>query len=44
MIRLGLFLYDHLGGRQRLPGSASVDLNSDPAAAPLMPSIRHAFS
>ncbi len=44
MIRLGLFLYDHLGGRKRLPGSRSVDLNTDPAASPLMPSIRHAFS
>ena len=44
MIRLGLFLYDHLGGRKRLPGSSSIDLKTDPAAAPLMPSIRHAFS
>lgn len=44
MIRLGLFLYDHLGGRKRLPGSASVDLKHDPVAAPLMPSVRHAFS
>ncbi len=26
MIRLGLFLYDHLGGRNMLPGSTSVDL------------------
>ncbi|MGH1479952.1 MAG: glycerol-3-phosphate dehydrogenase [Geminicoccales bacterium] len=44
MIRLGLFLYDHLGGRKRLPGSSSIDLKHDPAAAPLMPSVRHAFS
>ena len=26
MIRLGLLLYDHLGGRKVLPGSTSVDL------------------
>ena len=26
LIRLGLFLYDHLGGRELLPGSTSVDL------------------
>ena len=30
MIRLGLFLYDHLGGRQRLPGSRRLDLRSAP--------------
>ena len=44
MIRAGLFLYDHLGGRKRLPGSARVDLGTDPAAAPLKPSIGRAFS
>jgi len=26
LVRLGLFLYDHLGGREILPGSSSVDL------------------
>ena len=26
LIRLGLFLYDHLGGREILPGTRSVDL------------------
>src|SRR5215468_954313 len=26
MLRAGLFLYDHLGGRKILPGSRSVDL------------------
>jgi glycerol-3-phosphate dehydrogenase len=35
MIRLGLFLYDHLGGRERLPGSARLDLAHDPLGAPL---------
>lgn len=32
MLRLGLFLYDHLGGRKILPGTASVDLRQDPHA------------
>jgi glycerol-3-phosphate dehydrogenase len=44
MIRLGLFLYDHLGGRKRLPASATVDLATDPASGPLKPEVRHAFS
>jgi glycerol-3-phosphate dehydrogenase len=35
MIRLGLFLYDHLGGRDRLPGSSRLDLAHDPLGAPL---------
>ncbi|TDJ21623.1 MAG: FAD-dependent oxidoreductase, partial [Gammaproteobacteria bacterium] len=26
LIRLGLFLYDHIGGRKLLPGSRSIDL------------------
>jgi glycerol-3-phosphate dehydrogenase len=30
MIRLGLFLYDHLGGRKRLPPSRKVDLTLPP--------------
>ncbi|MGK6316387.1 glycerol-3-phosphate dehydrogenase [Neorhizobium sp. DT-125] len=35
MIRLGLFLYDHLGGRRLLPPTAVLDLRSDPAGKPL---------
>ena len=35
LLRLGLFLYDHLGGRKLLPPTASVDLRSGPLAAPL---------
>ena len=31
LIRLGLFLYDHLGGRDILPGTKSLDLHRDPA-------------
>jgi glycerol-3-phosphate dehydrogenase len=35
MIRTGLFLYDHLARRRRLPGSVSVDLRVHPAGVPL---------
>ncbi|MEM8951303.1 MAG: glycerol-3-phosphate dehydrogenase [Pseudomonadota bacterium] len=44
LIRTGLFLYDHLGGRKRLPGSTSLDLETDPAAKPLKSDVRKAFS
>lgn len=43
MIRLGLFLYDHLGGRAILPGTTSVDLTTDPVGAPLNPKFRKAY-
>ncbi len=29
LVRLGLFLYDHLGGRERLPATRTVTLNRD---------------
>ena len=35
LVRLGLFLYDHLGGRKILPPSRSIDLRTDPVGAPL---------
>lgn len=35
MIRAGLFLYDHLARRERLPGSRQVDLRRDDAGKPL---------
>jgi glycerol-3-phosphate dehydrogenase len=35
MIRAGLFLYDHLAERRRLPGSEGLDLRHHPAGAPL---------
>ena len=34
-LRLGLFLYDHLGWRKLLPPTATLDLRRDPAGAPL---------
>jgi glycerol-3-phosphate dehydrogenase len=35
MIRIGLFLYDHLARREILPGSETVDLRSHEAGTPL---------
>lgn len=43
MIRLGLFLYDHLGGRKFLPPSRSIDLRRDPAGEPLRPVYKKGF-
>ncbi|MBL3554028.1 glycerol-3-phosphate dehydrogenase [Rhodovulum sulfidophilum] len=43
LIRLGLFLYDHLGGRKILPPTRSLDLTTDPAGRPLKPRFRRAF-
>ena len=37
LLRLGLFIYDHLGGREILPATRSLDLGADPAGAPLKP-------
>jgi len=44
MIRLGLFAYDHLGGRTRLPSSTRIRLSHDPAGLALQSSFEHAFS
>ena len=35
LLRLGLFLYDHLGGRRRLPATRSLDPRTDAAGRPL---------
>lgn len=43
LIRFGLFLYDHLGGREILPGTTSIDLSSSPEGAPLVPKLKKAF-
>jgi glycerol-3-phosphate dehydrogenase len=42
-LRLGLFLYDRLGGRKILPGTRVLDLRRDPAGAPLQPRYVKAF-
>ncbi len=43
LIRLGLFLYDHLGGRKILPPARRIDLAEDVAGAPLKPAFRMGF-
>ncbi|MDB5374908.1 MAG: glpD [Belnapia sp.] len=43
LLRLGLFLYDHLGGRKRLPATRTLDLRNDPAGAPLKPEYTRGF-
>ena len=43
VLRLGLFLYDHLGGRRNLPATRSLDLSTDPAGHDLKPIYRRAF-
>ncbi|MBI1682193.1 glycerol-3-phosphate dehydrogenase [Caulobacter hibisci] len=43
LVRLGLFLYDHLGGRRRLPGSSGLGLTGAPEGAALLPQYRKAF-
>ncbi len=43
LIRLGLFLYDTLGGRKILPATRTLDLTRDPAGRPLQSRFRHAY-
>ncbi|AZO68246.1 MULTISPECIES: glycerol-3-phosphate dehydrogenase [unclassified Mesorhizobium] len=43
LIRLGLFLYDHIGGRKLLPATKTLDMARDPAGKPLKPLFRKAF-
>ncbi|OQP87213.1 glycerol-3-phosphate dehydrogenase [Rhizobium rhizosphaerae] len=43
LVRLGLFLYDHIGGRKRLPATRTLDLRRDPAGRALKPIFRKAF-
>src|SRR5262245_15204678 len=43
LLRLGLFLYDHLGGRKILPATRSIDLANDVTGAPLKPEFTRAF-
>ncbi len=43
MVRLGLFLYDHLGGREKLPGTRTIDLAKSPVGAGLDPRAGKAF-
>ena len=43
MIRMGLFLYDHLGGRGPLPPCASIDLGRHASGTVLQSRYRRAF-
>ncbi len=43
LLRLGLFLYDHIGGRKLLPKTRMLDMAADPAGRPLKASFSRAF-
>ncbi|GAA6181064.1 glycerol-3-phosphate dehydrogenase [Shimia sp. NS0008-38b] len=43
LIRLGLFMYDNLGGRKILPGTRTVDLTQDEAGKPLKSKFAKAY-
>lgn len=44
MIRAGLFLYDHLARRNRLPRSRAISLGEHPAGRTLLPEYRRGFT
>ena len=43
LIRLGLFLYDNLGGRKLLPATRSIDLGTSEVGKPLKPEYTKGF-
>ncbi|MBK1695757.1 glycerol-3-phosphate dehydrogenase [Rhodovibrio salinarum] len=43
LIRLGLFLYDHLGGRKKLPATRALDLRTAPEGKPLRAQFTKGF-
>ena len=43
LLRLGLFLYDHIGGRRLLPATRTLDLRKHVAGQPLKPEYALAF-
>lgn len=43
LTRLGLFVYDHLGGRKILPPTETLDLTSSGVGKPLKPGLKRAF-
>lgn len=43
MLRLGLFIYDYIGGRKLLPPTRTLDMRTDPAGKPLKPIFSRAF-
>ncbi|MGH6899944.1 MAG: glycerol-3-phosphate dehydrogenase [Geminicoccaceae bacterium] len=44
LIRIGLLLYNHLGGRRKLPRARRINLRRDPAGAPLKATFRTGFA
>jgi glycerol-3-phosphate dehydrogenase len=43
LLRLGLFIYDHLGGRRILPPTRTVDLSHNPLGTPLKRDYKFGF-
>ena len=43
LLRLGLFIYDNLGGRKILAGTRTLDLRTDPAGAALKDAFHRGF-
>lgn len=43
LVRLGLFLYDHLGGRRKLPGTRTLDLHRDPEGVAIKDKYKRGF-
>jgi len=43
LIRLGLFLYDHIGGRKRLPATQSISLRAADEGDVIRDEFKHAF-
>lgn len=44
LIRLGLFIYDHLGGRNRIPATKAVDLRTGPEGRMVRDAFTRAFA
>jgi glycerol-3-phosphate dehydrogenase len=43
LVRLGLFLYDNLGGRKKLPGTRTLNLHRDPEGASIKDAFKKGF-
>ncbi|MEM8813758.1 MAG: glycerol-3-phosphate dehydrogenase [Pseudomonadota bacterium] len=43
LLRLGLFLYDHIGGRRLLPPTRTLNMHVNPVGEPLKPLFTKAF-
>jgi len=43
LVRLGLFLYDHLGGREQLPGCRRINLRTSPEGQAIKDEFKLAF-